>query len=84
MTGDEISALSTPDHWPRHFSNEEIIVLDFATRLCIDSHDLGAELIERLTTAFDERQLAEIILVGGLASMSNRSGSAARQLIGRR
>lgn len=84
MTGDEISALSTPEQWPNHFSTEERIILDFATRLCFDSHDLGAGLIERLTATFDERQLAEIILIGGLASMSNRSGAAARQLIGRR
>lgn len=84
MTDDEISALSTPDQWPGHFSTEERIVLDFATRLATDSDDLGAELTERLTTTFDERQLAEIILIGGLASMSNRSGAAARQLLGRR
>lgn len=84
MTDDEISALSAPDRWPSHFSTEERVVLDFATRLSTDSHDLGADLIERLTATFDEQQLAEIILIGGLASMSNRSGAAARQLIGRR
>ncbi len=42
--------------------------------------NLGAELIARLKALYDERQLAELLLVAGQANMFNRVGSAARRL----
>lgn len=76
--------MSAPERWAHSFTDDEIVALDFATRLCTVSHDLGGELIERLTAAYDERQVAELVLMAGMANMSNLSGAAARQLLGRR
>jgi alkylhydroperoxidase family enzyme len=76
----EIDAIGDPERWAATFPAEEIVLLDLATRLAHDSHDLGAELIERLRRHYDDRQLAEIVLVAGQANLNNRVGSSARQL----
>lgn len=83
LTDPEIEAIADPGRWPATFAEAEVVLLDLATRLCHDSHDLGRELIDRLRKHFDDRQLAEIVLVAGQANMNNRAGSAARQLFGR-
>ncbi len=65
------------------FSPDEVVVLDLATRMCHDAHELGGELIERLRKHYDDRQIAEILMVAGQAALNNRVGSAARQIFGR-
>lgn len=72
--------MADPEQWARVFQPADVAALDLATRLCHDSHALGEELIARLRAHFDERGLAELLLVAGQANMYNRVGSAARQL----
>lgn len=81
MSEAQLRALSDPTGWAAVFGPAEIAALDLATRLCHDAHDLGAELTARLRAHYDERQLAEIILVAGQANMNNRAGEAAKQLL---
>ena len=80
LTDEQIGALADPARWPGVFDPEEIVALDLATRLCHDSHDLGPELIARVKQHYDERQLAELLLIAGQASLNNRVGNAAKQL----
>ena len=80
MTDTQIAAVADPGLWVGIFQPAEIAALDLATRLCHDARDLGAELIARLKALYDERQLAELLLVAGQANMFNRVGSAARRL----
>ena len=54
------------------------MLLDLATRLCHDAHDLDAELIERLHRYWSDAEIAEVLMVAGQANMNNRVGSAAR------
>jgi alkylhydroperoxidase family enzyme len=59
-------------------------VLQFATRLAHDAHDLGDELLDRLRQHWTDRQIAELLMVAGQANMNNRIGSAAVQLFRKR
>jgi alkylhydroperoxidase family enzyme len=79
----EIEAIAVPERWTSMFAPAEIAALDLATRLCHDSHALDAELIGRLGRHFDDRQLAELILIAGQANLNNRVGNAAKQLFAR-
>lgn len=67
--------------WSGLFSPDEVAVLEFATRLCHHSDDIGAELVERLRSQFSQRQLAELLLGAGQANMWNRVGEGAKQLL---
>ena len=78
MTDIEIAAIGDPTHWPGTFKPEEIVLLDMATRLARDAHDLDAELIERLHRYWSDAEIAEVLMVAGQANMNNRVGSAAR------
>ena len=80
LTDEQIKAIADPEQWRDIFTPEEITALDLATRLAHESHDLGAELIARLQQHYDERQLAEILLVAGQANLNNRVGNAAKVL----
>ena len=80
ITDDEIAAIGDPARWADTFKPEEIVALDLATRLCHDSHDLPAELIDRLHRFWSDAEIAEILMVAGQANMNNRVGSAARQV----
>ena len=82
MTEREIEAIGDPAAWAATFPPDEIVLLDLATRLAHDAHDLGGELIDRVRRHYDDRQIAEILLVAGQASLNNRVGSGARQLFG--
>ena len=55
-------------------------MLELATQLSRDPHDLGDELIARLKQHYDDRQVAELLLVAGQAAMNNTVGEAAKQL----
>jgi alkylhydroperoxidase family enzyme len=66
------------------FTPEEIVPLDLATRLCRESHDIPAELIERLHRYWSDAEIAEILMIAGQASMNNRVGSAAREIFSAR
>lgn len=72
--------MSEPARWPDSFAPAEIAALDLATRLAHESHDLGQDLIARLKEHYDERQIAEILLVAGQANLNNRVGNAAKRL----
>lgn len=80
VADDEIAALGDQERWKGTFPPEEIVLLELATRLCHDSHDIPAELIERLHQYWSDAELAEILMVAGQANMNNRVGSAARQI----
>lgn len=84
LTGEQIAAIADPEQWAQVFRPEEIVALELATRLTHNAHDLGTDLIARLKEHYDERQLAEIILVAGAANMTNRAGEAAKQLFANR
>ena len=56
------------------------MLLDLATQLCHDAHDLEPELSERLHRYWSDAEIAEILMVAGQANMNNRVGSAARQI----
>ncbi len=84
LTETEIAAIGDPAQWAAVFPAAEVTLLDLATRLCHHSHDLDAELIGRLRQHYDDRQIAEVLLVAGQASMNNRVGSAAHQLFAAR
>ena len=56
------------------------MLLDLATQLCGDAHDLDAELIERLHRYWSDAEIAEVLMIAGQANMNNRVGSAARQI----
>ena len=75
--------MGRPEEWTAVFSPDEIVVLELADALSGDgSHALDSELAQRLRTAYDEEQLAELILVAGQANLNNRGGNAAKQLLG--
>jgi alkylhydroperoxidase family enzyme len=82
VTDAELAAIGDPAQWAATFPPEDIVLLELATRLCRESHDVGAELIDRVRQHYDDRQIAEILMVAGQANMNNRVGSAARQLCG--
>lgn len=56
--------------------------LRLADAMAADSHDLGDPLIAELRAHFSEVELAELVLVAGQANLNNRSGNAAKQLLG--
>jgi alkylhydroperoxidase family enzyme len=76
----DLEALGQPARWPAAFSPAEIAALDLAARLVDHADDLGAELMGRLRQHYDDRQLAELVLVAGQANLNNRVGNAAKQL----
>ena len=80
----EIEAVAEPERWETLFPAAEMAALDLATRLCHESHALDGELIDRLRQHYDDRQLAEIVLVAGQANLNNRVGNAAKRLLGGR
>ena len=80
LTDEQIRAIGEPASWQDTFTAAEVAALDLSTRLAQDSHDLGAELIARLKRHFDDRQLAELLLVAGQANLNNRVGNAAKAL----
>ena len=80
LTDEQIKAIAQPDQWRDIFTPAEIAALDLATRLAHESHDLGGELIARLKQHYDERQLAELLLVAGQANLNNSVGNAAKVL----
>jgi alkylhydroperoxidase family enzyme len=80
LTDDEIAAIGDEQRWPGTFKPEEIVLLELATQLCHDSHDIPPALIERLHQYWSDAELAEILMVAGQANMNNRVGSAARQI----
>jgi alkylhydroperoxidase family enzyme len=80
LTDEQLAAIAHPEQWPGIFRPEELVALDLATRLARDSHDLDAQLIARLRHHYDERQLAELLLVAGQANLNNRVGNAAKAL----
>jgi alkylhydroperoxidase family enzyme len=82
MSEGEIEAVADPARWQATFPPAEIAALDLATQLCHDSHALSEELVDRLRHYWDDRQLAELVMVAGQANMNNRVGSAAMALFG--
>jgi alkylhydroperoxidase family enzyme len=50
--------------------------------MCGDTHTLDPGLISDLRDHFNEVELAELILVAGQATLNNRAGNAAKQLLG--
>jgi alkylhydroperoxidase family enzyme len=77
---DHIAAIGDESRWKDTFPPEEIVLLELATRLCHDAHDVPAELIDRLHRYWSDAEIAEILMVAGQANMNNRVGSAARQI----
>ena len=84
MTDAQIAALADPAQWAAHFVPGELLALELATRLVNDAHDLGSDLIMRLKAHYDERQLAELLLVAGQANLNNRVNEGAIQLFAAR
>ena len=84
MTAEQLAAIADPEQWAACFNPAEIAALELATRMCDDADNLGAELIARVKEHYDDRQIAELILVAGQANMNNRSGNAAKQLLPQR
>jgi len=58
--------------------------LRLADAVAAESHALGDPLIADLREYFSELELAELVLVAGQANLNNRSGNAAKQLLGPR
>lgn len=83
VTGEEIEALSNPGDWAELFNEHEKAALQLCEVLCDQSHEVPEELRSELRSLFSEVELAEIILVIGQANLNNRSGNAAKQLLGR-
>ena len=79
----DLEAIGQPQRWPEVFQPAEIAALELATQLCTSSHDLGADLVAELRLHYDDRQLAELVLVSGQANLNNRVGNAAKQLLDR-
>ena len=80
MTEAQFAALRDPSLWSATFAPQEIAILDLADRMIAHADDLGDELIARLREHYDDRQIAEVLLVAGQANMNNRAGEAAKQL----
>lgn len=80
LTEAQLTALRNPARWQEAFAPNEIVLLDLADRLIAHADDLGEALIARLREHYDDRQIAEILLVAGQANMNNRAGEAAKQL----
>ena len=78
----EIEAIGNPARWPAIFPPSEIATLDLATQLCQCPDDLGDELIARLRSHWNDRQIAELVVVAAQAHMNNRVGLAALALFG--
>ena len=76
----DLEAIGQPQRWPEVFPPAEIAALQLATQLCASSHHLGADLVAELRQLYDDRQLAELVLVAGQANLNNRVGNAAKQL----
>jgi len=49
---DHIAAIGDESRWKDTFPPEEIVLLELATRLCHDAHDVPAELIEEQKRLF--------------------------------
>lgn len=77
----DLEAIAEPQRWPEMFQPAEIAALELATQLCASSHDLGADLVAELRVHYDDRQLAELVLVAAQANLNNRVGNAAKQLL---
>lgn len=80
LTDDELAAIADPARWAETFGPAEVAALELATRLAQASHDLGAALVAQLRAHYDDRQIAELLLVAGQAHLNNRVGNAAKQL----
>jgi alkylhydroperoxidase family enzyme len=84
MTAEQLAAITKPEQWATTFTPAEIAALELATRMCDNADNLGAEVIARVREHYDDRQVAELILVAGQANMNNRTGNAAKQLLPQR
>lgn len=83
VTVEEIDALDHPDQWTEVFDDATTAALELANALCgPKTHELDAALVESLRSHYSELELAELILVCGLANLNNRAGNAAKQLLG--
>ena len=82
MLDTELEALEQPDGWAEVFDAPTLAALRLADAVAADSHDLGDGLVADLREHFSELELAELVLVAGHANLNNRSGNAAKQLLG--
>ena len=80
LEDDEIAAIGDEARWASTFTAPEVVALELANRLAHDAHDLRPELIARVRQHWDDRQIAELLMIAGQAAMNNRVGSAARAL----
>lgn len=80
LTDAQLAALRDPALWQETFAPNELVLLDLSDRMIAHADDLGDTLIARLREYYDDRQIAEILLVAGQANMNNRAGEAAKQL----
>jgi alkylhydroperoxidase family enzyme len=80
LPDDHIAAIGDESTWATTFPPEEVVLLELATQLCHDAHDIPPALTERLHQYWSDGELAEILMVAGQANMNNRVGSAARQI----
>ena len=82
MSDDQIEAIGEPSRWGDEFDARGQAVLRLADAMCGDTHALDPDLVTELRALFSEAELAELVLVAGQANMNNRSGNAAKQLLG--